>query len=375
MADYLLNSQVVFRSKSAGGARADICVGEGTNRRLVSSGDPALVSWLLGLTEPMAVAAICDSAAEAFSLNSAAAVRLVDFLRDNDVLLSASDVELDEETTRLRARWERWGWRDALDFHLAVRNCSFSEGDESGWEEQDTRMADYQREVQQGLDEPSPGPYKLYPEAPTVALSRGDELVSQLTFRDALHGRRTTRDFGATPVPFAVLSELLQHSLAVTHETQHPILGTQVLRTSPSGGARHPTEAYVVVLNVEAIAPGVYHYNTRDHSLELLKEGMFGGEVVALSHRQARLDRAGAVMFFSTRWARHQWKYRYARSYRMVMFDVAHLVQTHLLVASALRLQTFLTPAIRDRETSAFLQLPNDLEESPLYLTAVGMRP
>jgi SagB-type dehydrogenase family enzyme len=375
MAEYLLNSQVIFRSKGAGGARVDICVGEGTNRRTVSSGDPALVSWLLGLHEPAPVSAICDSAATAFSLNSAAAVRLVDFLADNSVLTRADGAESDDETARLRARWERWGWRDALDFHLAVRNCSFSEGDESGWEEQDARMAEYQREVQQGLDEPSPGPYKLYPEAPTVQLSRGEDLVSKLSFRDALYGRRTARDFGAAPVPFAVMSELLQHSLAVTHETQHPILGTQVLRTSPSGGARHPTEAYVVALNVEGVSPGVYHYNTRDHSLELLRPGVFGEEVVALSHRQARLDRAGAVMFFSTRWARHQWKYRYARSYRMVMFDVAHLVQTHLLVASALRLQTFLTPAIRDRETSEFLQLPNDLEESPLYLTAVGMRP
>lgn len=374
MANFSLNPQVAIRS-SAAGSGVDITVGEGMERHTLSCGDPILASWLLRLKEPTSEAELYESAAQALALDPAGARRLVNYLASHRVLQPSSREAADLETQRLRERWERWGWRDALDFHLAVRNYEFSLGTPSGWDEQDRCMAEYQRAAESGDDEVSPGPYKDYPCAPRIELPRSDAQLSQASFSNVLYRRRTVRNFGQLPVPLPEFAELLQHSFAATHETDHPILGMQILRTSPSGGARHPIEVYPVVLNVQGLDPGVYHYSVRDHALELIRAGHFAREMYELGHQQAQLDRAGAVLFFSVRWARHQWKYRYARSYRMVMFDVAHLVQTNLLVATALGLRSFLTPALKDREVTSLLQLPNDLEESPLYLTAFGTKP
>ena len=78
-----------------------------------------------------------------------------------------------------------------------------------------------------------------------------------------------------------------------------------------------------------------------------------------------------AAFLYTARWARHMWKYRHARSYRKVLFDVAQLVQTTLVTATALDLRSFITQALKDSETARFLGV-DELEESPLCVTTVG---
>ena len=43
--------------------------------------------------------------------------------------------------------------------------------------------------------------------------------------------------------------------------------GRMPLKTSPSGGARHSIEAYVVVRRVAGVPAGVYHYDAAAHAL------------------------------------------------------------------------------------------------------------
>ncbi|MCA9666519.1 MAG: nitroreductase family protein, partial [Myxococcales bacterium] len=110
----------------------------------------------------------------------------------------------------------------------------------------------------------------------------------------------------------------------------------------------------------------------REHGLEQLREGDFSQQVYHLGHQQTGLQNVSAALFFTARWDRHVWKYRYARSYRMVLFDIAHLVQTMIVTATALGLRSFLTPALKDSETAAFLGFDDEVAESPIYLTSVG---
>ena len=46
--------------------------------------------------------------------------------------------------------------------------------------------------------------------------------------------------------------------------------GLMVKRTSPSGGGLHPIEVYPLVAGIDGIASGLYRYNSRDHTLELV---------------------------------------------------------------------------------------------------------
>ena len=72
-------------------------------------------------------------------------------------------------------------------------------------------------------------------------------------------------------IPFEDFSILLLWTWGHTHLLTDPQVGQYVLKTSPSGGARHPTEVYPVVLRVDGVEPGLYHYSVKNHGLELLR--------------------------------------------------------------------------------------------------------
>jgi hypothetical protein len=65
-----------------------------------------------------------------------------------------------------------------------------------------------------------------------------------------------------------------------------------VLKTSPSGGARHPIEAYVLVRRVTGIRPGVYHYSVKRHALSAAACSA-PDRVVSLLAHQPWVQRAG----------------------------------------------------------------------------------
>jgi len=46
-------------------------------------------------------------------------------------------------------------------------------------------------------------------------------------------------------------------------------------RFYPSAGARYPLEIYPIIFSSSDLEQGIYHYNSRDHSLELILEGNY----------------------------------------------------------------------------------------------------
>jgi putative peptide maturation dehydrogenase len=126
--------------------------------------------------------------------------------------------------------------------------------------------------------------------------------------------------------------------------------GIIVKRTSPSGGGLHPIEAYPMITGVDGIAPGLYHYNARDHALELVAT-----IAEADADRLAREFLCGQVYFASAqlkivmtgRFYRSFWKYRHhPKAYAVMMMDAGHLSQTLYLVAAELGLGAFVTGAV-----------------------------
>jgi SagB-type dehydrogenase family enzyme len=366
-----LNSHATIRLAGTHWDELELVVGTGANRREAALHDPKLVTWLLSMRRPMDRGAAIELGIDLLKMDRARVGELLSSLIDNGAIVDAGREE-SAATQAAMDRWIRWGWRDALDYHLAVRDLPFATGDQDGTEQIHRFLGGILDAGDAGADEPTPPAYKEYPRAPHVPLPRSRELIDAAGFGAALHGRRTCRNFEGRMAGLTPFSELLEHAFGVTLELDMGRMGPHVTRTSPSGGARHPIEVYPIVLHVDGVEPGVYHYNTRDHALELIRAGNFADEVSRLGHLQSGLRGISAAFFFTARWDRHMWKYRYARSYRMVLFDTAHLVQTSLLTATALGFRTFLTPAIKDSEVLRFLDLADDLAESPLYLTSIG---
>ena len=366
----VLNPRVSIRLGDYRGTTIEVAFGSGSRRRIFSCSAPNVVAWLMGHTESgLSVESSIELAQTTLELSASEAAQLVNNARDEGLLFPAEERQPPSDA---EAAWLRWGWRDALDYHVATRDLVFEAGDEAGMAKQRNELIAWEQDALLGRDQPSPGPYKEYPEAQRIPLQRSRELIDAAVFGVTLHKRRTCRVFNQRQLPLDAVSELFQHACGIVREFDVAGAGKQLLKTSPSGGARHPVEVYAVAFNVERLPRGLYHYNVREHSFELLKEAVDSEQIWQLVHKQGGLDRVSLAVFFTARWRRHMWKYRYPRSYRMVLFDVAHLVQTFLLTATATNFHTFLTPAIDDTAAGEFLGIEDDLEESVLYSVGVG---
>ena len=88
---------------------------------------------------------------------------------------------------------------------------------------------------------------------------------------DVLLRRRTTRSFNqGAPLAQWELAVVLRYVFG--YHGYVPLLGQMATlkRTSPSAGGFHPVEAYPLILAVDELDPGLYHYNPARHALELL---------------------------------------------------------------------------------------------------------
>jgi SagB-type dehydrogenase family enzyme len=153
-------------------------------------------------------------------------------------------------------------------------------------------------------------------------------------------------------------------------DTDH--FGPLPLKTSPSGGARHPIEVYLMALRVTGLEPGLYHYGARDHALARISPGATPQMAQAYCADQPYVARSAALFIMTGVFARTLWKYRNPRAYRVVLLDAGHLGQTFCLTATRLGLAPFSTAALKDTLIEEALGL-DGISESVLYVTGVGM--
>jgi putative peptide maturation dehydrogenase len=194
---------------------------------------------------------------------------------------------------------------------------------------------------------------------------------------DALARRRTTRVFDPNaPVPVESLALLLYevfgcHRYArITDEVV--VLG----KTSPSGGARHALEAYPLILNVDGFDSGSYHYDVRDHALELVQRlppDAAASLAVTFAAGQSWIRDAAAVVIVTARFPRTLWKYRRNnRAYLTLYLEAGHFSQTFYLVCAELGLGAFVTTAVNGGNIEDALEL-DPVEEGVLAICGCGI--
>ena len=216
----------------------------------------------------------------------------------------------------------------------------------------------------------APVPIKNYPGAGTIVLLR-EESASE--FPRVLRERRTWRKFGGQPIAKEVVARLLHLSFGVQGWMRIPEGGRFALKTSPSGGALHPAEAYLLVQNVSGIPRGIYHYDAVGHRLQKIRRGASPAEIQKLLAGQWWFRGAGIVVFLTAIFARTQWKYDYPRAYRAVLAEAGHLCQTFCLTATWLGLAPFCTMAFADTRIEKALKV-DGISESVLYAMGAGTR-
>jgi SagB-type dehydrogenase family enzyme len=216
-----------------------------------------------------------------------------------------------------------------------------------------------------------PRPLKAYRGGSAIDLER-DSFSGE--FPRVLRERRTWREFSVRQVSRKTLSTLLQLSFGIQAWEDVPGMGRLAQKTSPSGGALHPCEAYVLARRVAGVAPGIYHYDAGGHRLQRLRRGMTSAEIQRDLVGQWWFRGAAFVVFVTAVFARTQWKYDYARAYRAVLIEAGHLCQSFCLTATWLGLAPFCTIAVADTRIEKSLGL-DGISESVIYAMGAGHKP
>jgi SagB-type dehydrogenase family enzyme len=276
----------------------------------------------------------------------------------NHNLMIVEGSHLDEKENLIEADWA-WD-HDARFYHYSTNAIEFEC-------DPDVQRRDLSRRA---LEHPPPSPYRDH-NGWRIALNRRFEERSG-EFWEALYARRTCRSFSGQPINEEDFVDVLMWTWGQTRAVTGHEMGDYVLKTSPSGGARHPIEVYPVVLAVRGIESGIYHYSVRHNALTLLRQGAFADLVVDLSSDQRWLRNAAAVFFMTAVVQRSMWKYRHSHAYRVLNLDAGHVGQTFHLVCTRLGLGPFTTAATRNRAIERELGL-DGVSEIVIYTAAVGV--
>ena len=313
-------------------------------------GSPVLAQLLQQFSEfttAVSVRAALDS--------EGAASNLVGQLAEANIL-----VEEGSELGKKEDEVDKWPWgQEARFFHFATQRVNYTFDFEAIREQLERRAA----------VDPPPSAFKECAGSLFPLPSPNDPVCRNLW--QILESRRTTRAFRRESITEATLGTLIHRVWGKLRFYNGSRLDVRVVKTSPSGGARHPIEVYVVAQRVEGIPPGIYHYSVLHHALSLLVEGIREGRMVELFSGQAWVRDAAALFFMTAVLPRSMWKYDHARAYRVIQLDAGHLGQTFHLVCTALGLGPFTTAAIQDREIEMELGL-DGVWETSIYAAACG---
>lgn len=188
----------------------------------------------------------------------------------------------------------------------------------------------YHERTKHGFDGYARGPSSIDWDAQPDSFRRFEDTPCiQLPHIDPDTGPSYADLFTATEIPPEPwnkhsLSRLLLGSMALSAWKQYGP-SRWSLRCNPSSGNLHPTETYLILINLADFENGVYHYRPDVHALELRCR-------FAAWHG----DSAGQVLlsFSSVHW-RESWKYG-ERAYRYCQLDIGHAIAAVSYAAASL---------------------------------------
>lgn len=183
-------------------------------------------------------------------------------------------------------------------------------------------------------------------------------LKGEVSLEETLYERQSIRHYAKDALPLEKVSQLLW---AAQGKAAH---GN---RTAPSAGATYPIELYLVAGEVENLAPGVYHYIHKSHSLELVQKGDIREELADACLGQSMIANAQVSLIIDAVHERTAGRYG-QKATRYIRMEAGHVGQNIYLQATALGLGTVAVGAFYD---STVKDLIPELE-FPLCVFPVG---
>lgn len=206
--------------------------------------------------------------------------------------------------------------------------------------------------------------FKLYPRFKRILLDKNIQKKDQ--FFKYFIKRRSYREFRQRPISKEKLSLLLLYSSGIIKKESN---WNETKRTYPSAGARYPLEIYPVIFSVSDLNPGIYHYDVKNHALELILRGNYKKEILN-STGQDLIKNSSLIILISAVFGRTMIKYK-ERGLRYIFIEAGHLGQNISLVVEKLGLASCAIGGFIDEEVNKLLDI-DSRKESVIYIFAIG---
>ena len=200
-----------------------------------------------------------------------------------------------------------------------------------------------------------------HPHRPRIVLPAPQRPTRSLVH--AIEQRRSRTPAPRSSIDLSALASVLSAANGIRPEEP-------TRRNIPSGGALYPLEVYVFGRRVEAMPPGIYHFDPHDSCLEQLPGALAGVEEALLDPSIA--ESSAVLLAVTGVFWRTRFKYG-LRGYRFTLLEAGHAVQNILLTATSLGLAALPLGGFYDSRVEALLGV-DGVHESVVYMVALGER-
>ena len=261
--------------------------------------------------------------------------------------------------------WKNYNWDIPFKYHLHTNKLN-----KIDYLSKEGYIADQKKMEENNSKSKKPNNYKEYINSEVIELERKIEnnynissIFSDDVGLDKHKDKITLQEFG----------KLLYFSFGQVGVKKDSITGEHIAKTSPSGGARHPLETYVFVVDIEGLSPGLYHYSVKNHTLELINNKDLKTFIINnIICGDTKLNFNMKACFVHTLiFERSMHRYREPRSYRAVNYDIGHIMQTTALVCSSMGINSYRGYSMNDDIVEKAINI-NGIEESACTYTVIG---
>jgi SagB-type dehydrogenase family enzyme len=191
---------------------------------------------------------------------------------------------------------------------------------------------------------------------------------------DIIANRRTIRQYSDKKLTLEDISKLIYYSYGISGNVQLAQGTIQDLRVISSGGGLYPLEVYLMVVNVAELPKGIYHYNVRDHSLELIKKGFEINDILPYLPGLISYQTRTVSLFVALSAIFRRTTYKYgARGYRYICFEAGTFMGHLQLAAEALNMGSVQVAGYYDDVINDMLGL-DGVDEAALNICALGYK-
>lgn len=283
---------------------------------------------LFFFVERSSVAHAVESLSEKLSCSQDLISIIIETLCACDLLIDSCKIDTRREALlRDRPHWIRCGWLSSWSYLFSCYDYAFVDASVEGRRDDADRMKGYAKQAADNFRA------KSYPACESFSISPSKNFdACNIAVEEKLGFSQNLID--AIYLTFCKIGEIK------VPWSDIPMFR----RTSPSGGARHPSEAYIIKFSHGGQDQAIYHLNAIMPSLELLISSKNHEPDLRIIFRSA-MERCGFIpdgaIVLTTIFEKNIYRYRESRTYRSVHMDIGHLISTFSHVANSRRMAIF----------------------------------